>query len=365
MFKNRIPGLEVFFLFLEMFSLSLSDRLVFLHTHFRHGARAPLGIDQNFNDKLGEHWTNPGELTGVGQRMHYLLGLRNRLRYIKEEQFLSEKFDPHQILIYSSNLNRTMISVSSQLQGLYPQKDANGETLTEAQQKIAYPQVDIDNEYINEAIEELGDNALPYAMTLAPVRMLNDLDKKIFVYNIGECQVKRNEIFKKNDETIPEWIDYVDDLNEKYGELFNKFFGTSGKFYSATELHDICDSFISGYWDDREMKDFKDKTGIIFEEFKNDCLDYFKKLFIYRFYGDSERALAYVDSSKLISKIIYYMKRRLDADMSSIDEDANFKDYSYPRMLMVSGHDSSIVANLLVYIKALGLNETDIYRLPK
>ena len=188
MFKNRMPGLEVFFLFLEMFSLSLSDRLVFLHTHFRHGARAPLGIDQNFNDKLGEHWTNPGELTGVGQRMQYLLGLRNRLRYIKEEQFLSEKFDPHQILIYSSNLNRTMISVSSQLQGLYPQKDANGETLTEAQQKIAYPQVDIDNEYINEAIEELGDNALPYAMTLAPVRMLNDLDKKIFVYNIGECQ---------------------------------------------------------------------------------------------------------------------------------------------------------------------------------
>ena len=32
---------------------------------------------------------------------------------------------------------------------------------------------------------------------------------------------------------------------------------------------------------------------------------------------------------------------------------------------MISGYDTCIVANLLIYIKALSLNETEIYRLPK
>ena len=59
--------------------------------------------------------------------MHYLLGLRNRERYITGQyKFLNEKFDPHEILIYSSSLNRTLLSAASQLQGLYPMKEGLG-----------------------------------------------------------------------------------------------------------------------------------------------------------------------------------------------------------------------------------------------
>ena len=100
-------------------SISQNNRLVFLYTHFRHGARAPMAINSNFTDLVKEKWSNPGELTGIGQRMHYLLGLRNRIKYIKNETFLSEKFDPHEITIFSSNLNRTMVSASSHLQGFF------------------------------------------------------------------------------------------------------------------------------------------------------------------------------------------------------------------------------------------------------
>ena len=161
------------------------DRLVFLYTHFRHGARAPLAINDSFIDKLGEKWTNPGELTGVGQRMHYLLGRRNRIRYINDgNTFLKTKYDPHEILIYSSNINRTMVSVSSQLQGFYPQDAETGETLTDEQIKIAYPQVNVDYEEITNSISKLGNNALPYQMTLAPVRMINDNDREMKVYDL-------------------------------------------------------------------------------------------------------------------------------------------------------------------------------------
>ena len=168
----RIKLLLVILLQSLYFGFSKDDILVFLYTHFRHGARAPLKINNTFYDKFGEKWTNPSQLTGIGQRMHYLLGLRNRKKYIKKEKLLSESFNPHEILIYSSNSNRTMVSASSQLQGFYPQNSDIGEILTEEQEKMAYPPVNIDTPEITEKIEGLNKAALPYRMTLDPVRMI-------------------------------------------------------------------------------------------------------------------------------------------------------------------------------------------------
>jgi len=170
----------LFFLisYLISFSISDDDKLIFLYTHFRHGARAPQAVNSTFYDMLGQRWTNPGELTGMGQRMHYLLGLRNRIKYINELKFLSEKYDPHEILIFSSAINRTIISASSQLQGLYPQFISLGEKIEDGQEENAKPQVDIDCEIINEQIKLLNNSALPYSMILAPIRMINNNERK-------------------------------------------------------------------------------------------------------------------------------------------------------------------------------------------
>ena len=92
---------------------------------------------------------------------------------------------------------------------------------------------------------------------------------------------------------------------------------------------------------------------------------YQKERYLYSFHGDSEKTLAHVDSSKIMRELLFYMKRRLDADMSSTDEDANYKDYSYPRMVMNSGHDSTVSADQIFIINALGLNQSDIYIFPK
>ena len=62
--------------------------------------------------------------------MHYLLGIKNRKKYLEQEEFLPEKFDTHQMLIFASAINKTMISCYSQLQGLYSQRVDKGETLT-------------------------------------------------------------------------------------------------------------------------------------------------------------------------------------------------------------------------------------------
>ena len=86
----------------------LDDKLVFVMTHFRHGARAPTTLKNNIDDN-GEEWLIPGELTAVGERMHYLLGLRNRVRYINEKKFLSEKFNSKELEVIPQMLKEQLL----------------------------------------------------------------------------------------------------------------------------------------------------------------------------------------------------------------------------------------------------------------
>ena len=64
------------------------------------------------------------------------------------------------------------------------------------------------------------------------------------------------------------------------------------------------------------------------EVLKEDCFDFNGKYFFYSFYGDENRTLAHVDSSKLFREELYFMKRRLDTDITPENEDANLKDFS-------------------------------------
>ena len=359
---NTINFIIIFCIFYYSFCLQ-EDRLVFLYTHFRHGARAPFNVDEKFNDKVKEYWTNPGELTGVGQRMHYLLGLRNRIKYVTNQNFLSKKFDPHEILIYSSNTNRTLVSVSSQLQGLYPQLDKEGEILTNEQIESACPQVDINNEKIQKEIENLGNSALPNYMILAPIRMINDNDRKINVFDIKECAKERDDIRKENIEKLDIIKEETKKFNEKYGERLNNFYGIKNNEYNFSDIFDICDGFISSYTDKRKFIEFKKIFDL--EEMNNYCFEYLRIRYLYEFNGDDEKALAHVDSSKLLNEVLFYMKRRLDADMTEENEDQFYKDYSRPKMFMLSGHDLSITSDIILIIKAFNLNENEIYIYPK
>ena len=364
MIKNYFYFLLISF----YFSFIDCNRLVFLYTHFRHGARGPTELDDNFNDKLGEKWESLGELTGVGERMHYLLGLRNRKKYIEQEKFLSEKFDPHQMLIFTSAVNRTMISCYSQLQGLYPQSVDKGETLSLEQEEKAYPPVldeikekDAD---IEKAKTELGKYALPYSMMLAPARMININEIRMNIADSGKCGDKVINA-TKNNLNVKEFQDFIFKFNQNYAEKLNKYYNKEKAEFNFLELNYICDNFLCDYTENRTMKDFKDKTGLDFEEFKGACFDFIKNIYIYGFHGDEEKIFSHVESSKFFREILYYMKRRLDADITEIDEDANYKDYSRPRYIMKSGHDTTVSADIVLLMKALDINIKENLKYPR
>ena len=356
--------ISIIIFFKIFYFISSKDRLVFLYTHFRHGARAPTKVNKNLYDNLKEYWTNPGELTGVGQRMLYLLGLRNRIKYIKNQQFLSEKFDAHEILIYSSDYNRTLVSCSSQLQGLYPQKDLKGEILNNDQIDIAYPRVNINYDEIIEEIKNLGNYSLPYNMILSPVRMISNNDRKFHMHKLEGCDKVKDEITQKNIEHITYISEEVKKFNEKYGKRLNHYYNTENIIYTYDDISVVCDSVVPAYADARKCTEFKN-AGFDLEEMNEYCWGFFRIKHLYEIHGDDEKIYAHIEASRMLREVLYYMKRRLDADITEENEDENIKDYSRPRMLMISGHDTTVSSDEIILIKALGLNENETFVSPK
>ena len=338
------------------------DKLIFVVIHFRHGARAPQKINDSFIDLVGEKWENPGELTGVGQRIHYILGLRNRKRYIEDNKFLSKRFDPHEILIYSTHYNRTIVSCASHLQGLYPQNIEGEKNLNEKQKNSSIPRVDCSDSYIQNKINDLNDNALPNSMMLAPIKMLYHTERKAIVFDQDGCEIKREEIKKinlesKSLESSQILSNFTNEFNEKYKTNLNKFFGDF-KNYDIDDIDKICDAFISSYADGRDLTEFKN-TEINFEEFEEICLKYNKFNYIYHYAGDKEKVLPHVETSKIMTEFIHYMKERIDADIKDEKIEEKFKDYSRPKMLMFSGHDTTVSSHQVFLIEAFGFNYSD------
>ena len=336
------------------------DKLIFVSTHFRHGARAPMKVDSEYLDHAKEKWTNPGELTAIGQRMHYILGLRNRMRYITDTyHFLSEKFDSHEILIYSSAFNRTIVSAYAQLQGLYPEDEKLGLTLTESQEKFAVPDLKCDYLPIKEKIDKIKEYAMPNSMTLIPVRMINNNEKKITLYDIGECEKVRDEIKKKNRENLPIMIKMQKEFNENYGKILNDFYGEE-KIYDYIFMNRLCDAVISSLIEGRNLTEFK-KTGIDCDKMKVYCHEIQKMNYQEHILGDDEHILAYLEASKLMREIIHYMKKRIDIDITQEKIEEEYLDYSRPKMVMISGHDSTISCHQMFIINCLGFSD-DYFR---
>ena len=325
---------SLFQLFALVYLVSISlaeDTLFFTLTHFRHGARAPIFPSESESDDYGMKWTNPGELTLGGHRMHYLLGVYNRKRYIPK--LLPEKFNPHDIYIISSNYNRTVQSALSQLQGLYPKDISN--KLNDIQKKYSIPELSKSNiDAMQPEIDGLGDAALPDYINLIPVHIYSDLEMRYRLFDNPKCKAKAKELMKPNDknEVI---VNRINKFNQEWKPYFEKFFtGDKAKEYDYETLEVLADLFITDISEGFEFTEFKNKTNLT----------------------DTDGKLIKLDMSPLFRELIEYIKRRInrEADIQE-GKKIDYRDYSVPKFVMVSGHDSMISVMLLF----LGLMDGD------
>ena len=78
---------------------------------------------------------------------------------LKYKDFIHTPFNPLEVQVRSTDLNRTVQSLSSQLIGFFPEK--TGHNLTEVQLTTSIPPIDI-NQEVQAKIDSLEKDALPF-----------------------------------------------------------------------------------------------------------------------------------------------------------------------------------------------------------
>ena len=332
------------------------EKLLFVYQQFRHGARQPYRSfdDKNWKDLLKENWKGYGELTPLGMRMHYLLGINTKLKY---EEFLNG-YNPNNIRIRSTDVNRTILSGLSTLQGLF--NNSGNYILNENQIKKGIILNKNYSEKISDKIKSLGKNSVEGGFGFYPNYIFpTNYNHQYNIFRRTDCpgiEKYINEI-KNSDEIKKLTFEISEKINNSYGEYIFKFFNKSGVeeplyLYDYDKLFDIADTFITDYFNGRELKDFNN-TGINMEDFYNECLNISFIESCYRTFGISPTKLLYLSISPIFHSLFNYIDKRIEIDKNPKSE-INLSDS--PKFILTSGHDNSLGLNDLFLKHEFNLN---------
>lgn len=330
-------NLEIFVflvIILIHFDNSFCDSKVkMVFTLFRHGARTPYYLKYGV-DSFGNNWDySRKDLTYVGRRQHYILGLMQREKY---SGLLGDLFVPGEAMIYSTNSSRTIDSLTSHMKGLYlngpiselnflppgdvpkPVKDRVKETNLDRQSGFSYRLFD-DDEYFNFAESCIS---------------------------IKEYSEERNKYIEDN----------IKEFKDNYGDLLKAKFdidiNVNDIYKSRLVLWNFWDTYIACYYENKPRK----LTFTTEEEEKNfvDDLEYYMSMDMLKgSYYDKDYYNSRILNSKMMNNIIKQFDQRI-----------GIKDNKYdsvnPKMIIYSAHDSN-VAPLLVFLSyAVGIKMNSI-----
>lgn len=165
----------------------------------RNGAR-----NNVYNISKWQNNINIDEITSIGERQNFILGANYRIKYLKENTFLSENYNQNEILSLSSGFNRSIVANFANLLGLYPIKRNPNFKLRNSQSFI---------EEINDIIltEEVNET-LSYNLSPFVINEKNDIILKAIRCNGFKLLREEN---KKNNIIL-------DDIKKKYKHIFNK-----------------------------------------------------------------------------------------------------------------------------------------------
>ena len=340
----------VFFFFSLFIKINSSEppngSILFAWQINRHGARAPyLGV-KNGVDVYKEKWTQIEELSEVGKRMLYLLGVKVRKRYVTQHGLLSEEYNPHEIYIRSTDVNRTIESIESFLQGLYP--FGTGPTIDNKvleDENITYPP-NLNEKYrksFDDFIKEnkLNDNkwALPYGMSVEPVHLFYKPAHEFGLYDTNVCKGHK-ETYEKQ-KTRNEVFDFADQLLKNFSFFYNLEETDSSNKSCMHEYWTIY-KYMDGYiCDDVDQRDFKN-INQIFNEFndKRELLKIASKDFLLMDYSDTNypeghNEIPIIANSYTMHSLVNWMEKAIAGNETG---------KNYTKYVIYSAHDSSIGA---------------------
>ena len=272
----------MFFLYqiISFFEIIKTEELKFVFQVHRHGARSPFkGIHKGI-DCYGEKWIAKNELTEIGKSSHYLIGVRNRKRFIEKYNFLKKKFDRNEIKIYTTDYNRTIQSVFAQLQGLYPEKTGKRIPNNLINTSLIQPPTENYTEFYKEMeltffSGKKANYSLPNRINVFPFHIFYLPDHHIQLQSRSNCpnlKKYRNDVEKRDD-----IIFFINRLTEKYGDALMKLENTTNKtfLYDYMTTYKYMDSFISDITDGRNLSKLKELIGEEnMEDYKKMCFEF-------------------------------------------------------------------------------------------
>ena len=318
------------------------NKLLFVWEHFRHGARGPyVSVDPVTNlDFIGETWSGLGEITPLGMRMLYLLGVSMKKRY---SDFLSKNFNPNEIFIESTIVNRTILSCYSYLQGMY--NNTTSIKLTANQILNAKIKNENYSNEINEKISNLNDDAIENGINIFPLHNFDSSKHEFGLYDVKSCPGIKT--YKDQNQHSTEIINIYENIskttNDTFGKYIFDFMNISGienpkYLWNKTNIYYIGDNFISDYFDGREMSKIR-KTGINMENFYDTSINIAFTDTYYWEFGIPATKTVYVTVSPIMSNLLNYMKMRINLDKNGKSDKIIA---SSPKFVIISGHDTSL-----------------------
>ena len=351
--KNILIAMPFFYFIvsLSMMNLVLAQQpdvkdleLIFVYQHIRHGARGPSksynslfidGVDEFRVSWIGE---GDGELTLVGKREHYDMGVRNRHKYGKTPLGLGlidfSTYDPEEVLFHVTDYNRTHQSLNSELIGMY--QPGLLKTLTEQQVNGSYPP----NEEVwkNKSNEELYQNIIKEIQSLGNKTIIDNIP----IFNVHPFPVNRTfnlesnckNLAKMREKSTENKTELLYGYFMKHAKNLTKFFKFENDSFitNIRLMNSITDHYISDYKNYKDLSVFHEETGIDLDEFMEKSGKFYHD-WMYNYYCTN--ITCSMESSRLMEDLLGYMERRIKrAD--------NSKSYQAPKMVIDCGHDTTV-----------------------
>ena len=341
----------------EKKNINENKKLLFVWEHFRHGARDPYTQVnlKTWVDFIGVQWKSQGELNSLGLRAHYLLGVATRKKY---GNFLSQNYDPNEIWIISTDVNRTIMSAMANLQGIYN----NLSTFNLTNLQINNSKINnLNGTYkikIDEKINELNNSYIQNGINIIPIHLFSKYGLQFKLNDADYCPGIQNYKDEANNQTKVKKLinDFNSYTNDTYGKYIFKFMNVSWEnspnyIWEDSNLYYICDTYIADYFSGRDMPHIKN-TGINMKDFYYHSLDHSYINTYYVNYGNPPTNASYLTVSPIFRTIFNYMDRRIYIN----DNHLKNTNSSSPKYVIYSGHDSTVGA-IDVFLK-------DVYYIP-
>ena len=328
--------LILFLSIIKIITSQKESKVLFVFEHCRHGAR---GMKDLFEDKdiLNEMWIGKEELSSVGLRQHYLLGVLMRKKY-KELLDWNNLNNLKDIFVYSTPSNRTIMSARAQLFGMFNYN--NNSNLSDNQIQKAIPYYLNNNSIIKELINNLSYSVLPNNIpSEIPIHII-EREENLFQFEKDEkCegikkQRKQNEKKSIVKNSIEEFNKlFITDELKKYLNCKND---SEKDFTNLKNIQKLALSYIINKVDGRNLDEFEKllKNKTLFYEKCMNILE-IKSLEIQS--GDKENLIAYASSSVLLRFILNLIDKVVEND--KLNKTKN----NVPKFFLLSGHDTTLV----------------------